>query len=539
MVRRVINIIPSLTKDHLLKFNLFLAVSICFIGVYSPIIKEQFGLKQGTIQFVGTVGNIGAWFLIPAGYSFDAYGPRPGIVIGVILCCVGYLVLWGVISNRISYSTALLAFAAFTAQHGCGWWDGTAVPLASRNFPQDRGVIVGLIKGFFGISSSVVTVLYQSFFRPDISGFMLTLAIGLPAGALASILGAKVSHKKGDCLTLSLEEKAKVVAVGYGLLATLVVYISVSSLYQKVDRIPALGYILLGLLSCFGALYFPVEVKWMEEKLAAKYSKDGQSRASVSNPLLHASDTKPVVTHSRETNPLALSGSEDEAKVAVSSASRHHERRWSEATASYGFVMRQEIFWLVFLVCFVGIGGGITLINNIGDLNVSLSGTKGTKDVYVVLISVGSCVGRAGAGLLSDTVRTWSRSTYLLANTILMMVAQVTLCIASLDTLYLSCFLVGVGFGGYFSLMPILLGDFYAGKDFGKILGTAMMAPALGSLIFSTVIASSFYSSATKNGELICKGQRCFNKTWGLLAGCCFLACLLCVRLKSLSKSNN
>ena len=113
LVRRVINIIPSLTKDHLLKFNPFLAVSICFIGVYSPIIKEQFGLKQGTIQFVGTVGNIGAWFLIPAGYSFDAYGPRPGIVIGVILCCVGYLVLWGVISNRISYSTALLAFAAF------------------------------------------------------------------------------------------------------------------------------------------------------------------------------------------------------------------------------------------------------------------------------------------------------------------------------------------------------------------------------------------------------------------------------------------
>ena len=58
-------------------------------------------------------------------------------------------------------SLPVLCLGAFTAQHGCSYWDGTAVPMASRNFAGDRGLVVGLLKGFFGISSSVLTVVYQ------------------------------------------------------------------------------------------------------------------------------------------------------------------------------------------------------------------------------------------------------------------------------------------------------------------------------------------------------------------------------------------
>ena len=155
--------------------------------------------------------------LLPAGCFFDKFGPRPGIGFGALLVFTGYMILWGAMTGIPVPSLPVLCLGAFTAQHGCSYWDGTAVPMASRNFAGDRGLVVGLLKGFFGISSSVLTVVYQSFFRPSISSFILSLALVLPAGALVTMLGAHVTEKNPSELMLSAQEKARVATLGYGL----------------------------------------------------------------------------------------------------------------------------------------------------------------------------------------------------------------------------------------------------------------------------------------------------------------------------------
>jgi len=200
--------------------------------------------------------------------------------------------------------------------------------------------------------------------------------------------------------------------------------------------------------------------------------------------------------------------------------------------AAFEQVLRERNFWLIFSVCFIGMGSGITLINNIGGLVLSLGGARGQQDTYVVLISVGSCVGRAGAGLASDQFKRWPRANYLLANSLLMALAQLSLCIPNLSSLYLSCFLTGVSFGAYFSLMPVILGDFFAGSDFGKVLGAAMMAPTLGSLVFSTFLASTFYKWASPAHAATCVGPACFRATWFVLAASSFLAAQLSRKIK-------
>jgi hypothetical protein len=56
-----------------------------------------------------------------------------------------------------------------------------------RNFPNDRGFVVGVLKSFLGLSSSVYTSIYVAFFEPDAVAFLLMLAL------LPTVLSALLS----------------------------------------------------------------------------------------------------------------------------------------------------------------------------------------------------------------------------------------------------------------------------------------------------------------------------------------------------------
>jgi hypothetical protein len=40
------------------------------------------------------------------------------------------------------------------------WYDTSALVTSVRNFPNDRGFVVGVLKSFLGLSSSIFTSIY-------------------------------------------------------------------------------------------------------------------------------------------------------------------------------------------------------------------------------------------------------------------------------------------------------------------------------------------------------------------------------------------
>lgn len=57
-----------------------------------------------------------------------------------------------------------------------------------RNFPNNRGLAVGVLKSFLGLSSSIYTSIYVVLFEPDAVRFLLMLAIVPPVlGLLLSL----------------------------------------------------------------------------------------------------------------------------------------------------------------------------------------------------------------------------------------------------------------------------------------------------------------------------------------------------------------
>lgn len=78
---------------------------------------------------------------------------------------------------------------------------------------------------------------------------------------------------------------------------------------------------------------------------------------------------------------------------------------------------------------------------------------------------------------------------WLLLCVLIMLVAQVVLCFAGTSVMLGLIPMMGLAYGGVFGLAPSLVSERFGQRHFGVNYGLAATAPALGSLVFSTLVA--------------------------------------------------
>eukprot|EP00976_Prorocentrum_cordatum_P015808 316900-Prorocentrum_minimum.AAC.2 len=128
-------------------------------GVFAGPLKHSLGCTQRQLNYISSIGNLGAYIGIFAGLSCDKFGPSLTAIIGSVIALVGYLLLWGVVATdalpnlREPWIVALL-FAL--ACQSSSWLDTAGVSANLKNFPGQRGRVVGLLKTGLGLCSSVI-----------------------------------------------------------------------------------------------------------------------------------------------------------------------------------------------------------------------------------------------------------------------------------------------------------------------------------------------------------------------------------------------
>eukprot|EP00879_Flechtneria_rotunda_P016105 GHRR01016846.1.p1 GENE.GHRR01016846.1~~GHRR01016846.1.p1 ORF type:complete len:649 (+),score=200.09 GHRR01016846.1:867-2813(+) len=109
--------------------------------------------------------------------------------LGCLCCCCGYLGLYLLASGKAPGSFWQLIIFAIAAGNTGTWFDTSALVTNVRNFPNDRGFVVGVLKSFLGLSSSIYTTLYMTAFEQDAVKFLLMLAFVPPALGIIMSLG--------------------------------------------------------------------------------------------------------------------------------------------------------------------------------------------------------------------------------------------------------------------------------------------------------------------------------------------------------------
>jgi OFA family oxalate/formate antiporter-like MFS transporter len=116
-------------------------------------IADKYGWSKAAIQVAFTIFVLTETWLVPIeGYLVDRFGPRPVVLVGGILCGIGWVL------NSFADSLPTLYFAAAISGIGAGAVYGTCVGNALKWFPDRRGLAAGLTAAGFGAGSALTII---------------------------------------------------------------------------------------------------------------------------------------------------------------------------------------------------------------------------------------------------------------------------------------------------------------------------------------------------------------------------------------------
>ena len=150
-------------------------------GVYSNLLKSNLGFSQNGIDIIASVGNTGLYLSLLGGVLLDRFGLHFVVYLGGFLIFIGFFYIWLAIEGYVPADILSVSIFFLLSQFGVCCHISSAVTCAVRLFPKEvRGSAVGLAKGYFGLSSAVLSDFSGGYFSNSKEYFILFIAISIP-----------------------------------------------------------------------------------------------------------------------------------------------------------------------------------------------------------------------------------------------------------------------------------------------------------------------------------------------------------------------
>ncbi|KAL0384992.1 UNVERIFIED_CONTAM: hypothetical protein Sradi_2893500 [Sesamum radiatum] len=177
-------------------------------AIYSPILKSTQAYDQSTLDSISVFKDIGANAGVLSGFLYSAVcgrraqgppsllrGPWVVHAAGAIQCFVGYFFMWLAVTGAIARPhVAVMCVFMFVASHAQTFFNTANVVTSVHNFPDYSGTMVGIMKGFLGLSAAIIIQVYQTFFAGKPATFLLMLAVAPPLLTLFLMFFVRIHH---------------------------------------------------------------------------------------------------------------------------------------------------------------------------------------------------------------------------------------------------------------------------------------------------------------------------------------------------------
>lgn len=159
-------------------------------------IAQKHGWSRAAIQVAFTIFVLTETWLVPIeGWFVDKFGPRPVVLVGGILCGLGWIL------NSYADTLTVLYISAVISGIGAGAVYGTCVGNALKWFPDRRGLAAGLTAAGFG-AGSAATIIPISSMIADKGYEAAFLYFGIGQGVIVVLVSLFLmrapEHKKGE-----------------------------------------------------------------------------------------------------------------------------------------------------------------------------------------------------------------------------------------------------------------------------------------------------------------------------------------------------
>ncbi|RRT45500.1 hypothetical protein B296_00031513 [Ensete ventricosum] len=552
-------------------------------GSISPVIKSSLGYNQRQIAGLGVAKDLGDSVGFLAGTLCEVLPLWAALLVGALQNLIGYGLVWLVVTGRVpALPLWVMCILIFVGNNGETYYNTAALVSCVQNFPKSRGPVVGILKGFAGLSGAIITQIYAIVHTPDHAALIFMLAVGpaMVVIALMFIVRPVGGHKQVR------SSDASSFTFVYSVCLLLAAYLmGVMLLEDLVDLSPAvtilLTLILLSVLTVPVAIpvlmtFYPDEPDVARECLLPEHQKeerDGSARPSEVI-LSEVEDEKPMEVDSlpeseRQKRIVQLQARlfQAAAEGAVRVRRRRGPHRGEDFTLLQALIKAD--FWLLFFSLLLGSGSGLTVIDNLGQMSQSL-GYEDTH-IFVSMISIWNFLGRIGGGYVSEVIvrfhnaslvilcatglssltlvnlsrdRAYPRPAALTVAQVLMAVGHLCFAVVWPGAMHVGTLLIGLGYGAHWSIVPAAASELFGLKNFGALYNFLTVANPAGSLVFSGVIVSGMYdyeasrqarmhhnsaspltgASLGEEKALKCVGTACFFLSSLLMSGFCVVA---------------
>lgn len=506
----------------------------CF-PLYSHSLKSVLGYNQRTLTMLGVANDIGENFGMVPGVLCNRFPPWLVLLIGAAASFLGYGVLWLAVSQTVTGLPYWVLWIALCIATNSSAWLGTGVLVTNmRNFPVSRGTVAGILKGYVGLSAAVFTEIYTGVLRNSSTNLLLFLTLGLPAVCLSMMYFVR------PCAPASGEDSSELGHFLFTQIASvfLGLYLLASTILDDVlllgDTITYIIFAVMVIL-LLSPLAIPLKMTLYRKRTSANAFSTSSDQldfgeSDISRPLLKDSSATNL-----ESFQEADYSSDVDTLLAVGEGAVKKKRR---PRRGEDFEFREAIvkadFWLLFMVYFLGVGSGVTVLNNLAQIGIASDVNDPT--ILLCLFSFCNFVGRLGGGGISEQL---VRSR-MIPRPILMTITQIVMIVTYLlfasglnGTLYASIASLGICYGVQFSVMVPTASELFGLKHFGLIYNFMLLGNPLGALLFSGLLAGNVYDNEAAKQHMhgSCLGPNCFRLTFMVLSGVCTLGTILSIIL--------
>ncbi|XP_062188093.1 protein NUCLEAR FUSION DEFECTIVE 4-like [Phragmites australis] len=502
-------------------------------GSYSGALKSSLGYDQHTLNTVSFFKDLGANLGVFSGLINEVTPPWVVLAMGASMNLMGYLMVYLAVSGRTARPPVwLVCLYIFVGANSQSFANTGALVTCVKNFPESRGVVLGILKGFVGLSGAVYTQLYLAFYGGDDAESLILLIAWLPAAVSVLFVhtirympyprrrgGQETSADPFFCfLYLSI-------ALACFLLVMIVVQKQVT-FSRDAYRIAATPLLIL--------LFLPIGVVIKQEyKIHRERELDAALRASDPPPTVTVVDGAAHVEMSTNTKKTEQQQQPVAPPTANSSSS-------SSCMGSFGgcvktmfrppargedYTILQTLVSVDMLVLFVaticGVGGTLTAIDNMGQIGQSLGYPSKSINTFVSLISIWNYAGRVTAGYASEAILVryrFPRPLLLTGVLFLACAGHVLIALGVPQSLYAASIVIGFCFGAQWPLVFAIISEVFGLKYYSTLYNFGGMASPIGSYILNVRVAGRLYDAeAVQQGggrDRVCLGVDCFKRSF-------------------------
>ncbi|RDX96258.1 Protein NUCLEAR FUSION DEFECTIVE 4, partial [Mucuna pruriens] len=491
-------------------------------GSYSAAIKSSQGYDQSTLNLLGFAKDIGSNFGTPIGLMGEVTPPWLVLLIGSIFNFTGYFMIWLVVTSRISkpHTWQVCIYIAIGAS-SVNFANTGVITACVKNIPENRGTILGLLKGYLGLSAAIMTQLYLAIYGNDSESLILLVA-WLPA-AISAVFACVIRIMKVEtCTKKSI--KPKIIYQFLFASVALALVIMAMIIAQKQFAFSKAGYIGCATLVCL-LLIFPVFIAIREEFLLWKEKLENTANEVIIEKSEILEPKKSVPPPNEDANISCFSNIFNKPK-------RGENHTILQAVLSVDML-------LLLISSFAGYGTNVTVVDNLGQISKSLGYNGNTARSFVSLVSIWNYFGRVVAGFASEILL----QKYKVPRPLLLAFSHFVTCIGHLlivfpvpGSVYFASVIIGFSFGIIWPMFYALVSELFGLKYFATLQNCVFMIIPLASYVLNVRVTGFFYDREAKNQlqtigkewvkgtELTCIGTKCYKLSLIIMACISFLA---------------